>query len=315
MKWTTPVSIPEQHALVNYSAPTVFMGSCFSEHIAAMFRKMCLPSHANPFGIVFHPLAIERLITFAVNQQEIGSEDIFENNGIWNSFLAHSKMYGDFPGEFSTTLNGAVRELHHNLVNARHLVITYGTAWVYRHIESDQIVANCHKLPNKRFLKELLSPDQVAQSLEASIALVKTINPEIIVITTVSPVRHIKDGLVENARSKAHLLAGIHDAIAPKDNVHYFPAYEIMMDELRDYRFYKQDLIHPNEQAISFIWEKFKAVWFATETITTLNEVSQLKAAMAHKPIHPNSSNHKEFERQLAQKLAHFRAVNPHIDL
>lgn len=315
MKWTTPVSISNERTTIDYSAPTVFLGSCFSEHIAAQFRQVSLPGFSNPFGIVFHPLAIERLLTLAANQEEITASDIFENNGIWNSFLAHSKIHGDFPGEFAASLNGHIRELHRNLATARHLVITYGTAWVYRHIESDQIVANCHKLPNKKFLKELLTTDQVTQSLEASIAMAKIINPDLVIITTVSPVRHIKDGLVQNARSKAHLLAGIHPLISARDQVHYFPSYEIMTDELRDYRFYKEDLIHPNDQAISFIWEKFKAAWFTPETVSLIKEVVQLKTAIAHKPIHPNSTTHREFEQQLAQKIAAFRAANPHIEI
>jgi hypothetical protein len=283
--------------------------------MASQFSRVSLPYLANPFGIVFNPMAIERLLSLAVNQEELTTQDVFENNGVWNSFLAHSKVYSLSSGQLLTNLNQLILSLYEYLKTAQHLIITYGTAWVYRHIESDQLVANCHKLPNKKFLKELLTPDQIAESLAASIAIVKTINPTIVTVATVSPIRHIKDGMVQNSQSKAHLLAGIHQIIEPKSNVLYFPSYEIMMDELRDYRFYKEDLIHPNDQAIAYIWERFIGSFMTKNTQDLMQEVTQLKTALAHKPIQPNSSAHSDFAQQLEQKIVAFKQNHPHIIL
>ena len=187
------------------------------------------------------------------------------------------------------------------LKNASHCIITFGTAWIYRFSETDEIVANCHKIPQKKFAKELLSVNQISESIQNIISFLTSINPEITVIFTISPVRHLKDGFVENSQSKAHLIAAIN-VISKDKNIFYFPSYEIMMDELRDYRFYGEDMIHPNQIGIQYIWEKFINTWFFEETIPIMHEIEVIQKAILHKPFNENSEKHQAFLENLEGK-------------
>jgi hypothetical protein len=199
------------------------------------------------------------------------------------------------------------------LQKVTHIVITLGTAWVYRHIETDRIVANCHKIPQKKFLKELLSVDDVTQSLDAILAMVKSVNPNVNVLLTVSPVRHLKDGFVENTRSKSHLLSGIHQIVDSRKKVYYFPSYEIVMDELRDYRFYKSDMVHPNQLAVDYIWNKFSSVWLSEVGLSTLKIVGNIQNKKAHKPFNPHSIAHQEFLTKLQSEIDELQEKYPQI--
>ncbi|GAG96622.1 unnamed protein product, partial [marine sediment metagenome] len=185
-------------------------------------------------------------------------------------------------------------------------IITLGTAWVYRFIETNELVGNCHKVPQKKFLKELLSIDEIVVSLENIISLIKDFNPKTTILFTVSPVRHLKDGFIENSQSKAHLLAAIHQVIENTTSgarIHYFPSYEIMLDDLRDYRFYKRDMIHPNLTAIDYIWEKFQQAWLDDKTTSIMKEVDTIQKGLAHIPFNPKSEQHQQFLKNLQHKI------------
>ncbi len=211
-------------------------------------------------------------------------------------------------------MNTAIQTTHTQIVESTHIIITLGTSWVYRHIESDKIVANCHKIPQKKFLKELLSVDEIRESLEAIIALIKSVNQQANIVFTVSPVRHIKDGFIENTQSKSHLIAAMHHVVDIRNAIHYFPSYEIMMDELRDYRFYAEDMIHPNQTAINYIWEKFTNVWISESAKQTIQEVATIQNGIAHKAFHPNSEQHQEFLKNLQLKIEKLQGEFPSID-
>jgi len=192
-------------------------------------------------------------------------------------------------------------------------LITLGTAWFYRFIETDKIVANCHKIPQKNFLKEVLYVKSIIESLEAIIELVKSVNPKVLILFTVSPIRHIKDGFIENTQSKSHLISAIHQVIEPRKGTYYFPSYEIMMDELRDYRFYSEDMLHPNPTAVNYIWEKFQSVWISSETEKVMNDVNIVQKGMKHKPFNPESEQHKAFLKSLEDKKSQLSQQFPHI--
>ena len=256
MKLTTPIKLSRQNPPINYSSKVLLLGSCFAQNMGAKLEYYKFQQCTNPFGILFHPVAIEKLITRAIDQNWFTSKDVFLQNEQWHCFLAHSKLSNTSEENLISALNSALEKLRTSLEEASHVVFTFGTAWVYRHLENDTIVANCHKVPQKEFVKQLLSPDDVSDVLLGIETKLRTINPRCSIINTVSPVRHIKDGLLANSRSKAHLIAGVQEIVSPEKLNHYFPSYEIMMDELRDYRYYKEDLIHPNETAIHLIWEK-----------------------------------------------------------
>ena len=210
-------------------------------------------------------------------------------------------------------LNESIKSTHLQIKNSTHIIITLGTAWVYRHLESDIIVANCHKVPQKQFAKELLSIEEISESLQAIVGLIRSVNPKAVIIFTVSPVRHLKDGFVENAQSKAHLIAAVHEVVEPRNYIHYFPSYEIMMDELRDYRFYDDDMVHPNTAAINYIWERFQESWIAKEALKTMDEVDSIQKGMCHKPFNSNSDAYKQFLQDLRSKQLKLQAQFPTI--
>ncbi len=303
MVFQTHIPLKKQkHHLINYNSKLLLLGSCFSEKIGNKLSYYKFQSEQNPFGILFHPKAIETFITKTTNKEKYTENDVFFHNERWHSFDAHSVLSSSSKEELLTSLNNNITSAFQQLKSASHVIITLGTAWVYREIATDTIVANCHKIPQKIFLKELLTVEEVSESLEAINSLIKSINPETTIVYTLSPVRHIKDGFIENQRSKAHLLSAIHQTNEPRNNTHYFPSYEIMMDELRDYRFYAEDMIHPNQTAINYIWEKFSEVWFSEEAIETMKEVETIQKGFAHKPFNPNSEAHLLFLKKLQQK-------------
>jgi len=318
MKLQTKIPLNKQpHNQIDYDSKVLLLGSCFSENIGDKFKYYKFQSTVNPFGILFHPLAIENLITKAINNDYYTEADLYFNNEQWCCLDAHSRLNSVSKEELLATLNTQIDETSKQLNNLTHAVITLGTAWVYRHIASDAIVANCHKSPQKQFLKELLSVEQISESLQAIIALVRSVNPKVNFIFTVSPVRHIKDGFIENTQSKSHLITAIHQVIKGNRSLSevevYFPSYEIMMDELRDYRFYNADMIHPNDLAIDYIWEKFRHVWISEHIETTMQEVDSVQKGLKHKPFNTKSEAHQLFVtklqshiKDLCEKYSHF---------
>ncbi|MFY0630311.1 MAG: GSCFA domain-containing protein [Flavobacteriaceae bacterium] len=298
---------------IDYSSKVFLLGSCFSENIGEKFNYFKFQSNQNPFGILFHPKAIETFISNAINKKEHTEEDIFLLNERWHCFDAHSQLSSPSKEELLENLNFAIEKTNKQLTESTHIIITLGTSWVYRLIESDTIVANCHKVPQKKFLKEILSTDEITESLEAVITLIRDLNPDVNFIFTVSPVRHLKDGFVENQQSKAHLIAAIHQVIEPRKKTHYFPSYEIMMDELRDYRFYGEDMIHPNQTAINYIWEKFNAAWISEDALSTEQEVDRIQKGLNHRPFNAESEEHQKFLHSIQQKITLLKNQHPHI--
>jgi len=314
MKFQTEIPLQKQpFNLLDYKSEIVLLGSCFAENISEKLDYYKFKHFSNPFGILFHPIAIEKLIQNAINEHIYTSEDVFFLNEQWHCFDAHSRLSDISQEVLLQNLNEHSKTLLKRLQMASHLVITLGTAWVYRYIETDTIVANCHKVPQKKFHKELLSVDEISQSLEATISLVNLINKSCKVLFTVSPVRHIKDGFVENTLSKAHLISAVHQIVEQNKSCFYFPSYEIMMDELRDYRFYKTDMLHPNELAISHIWESFCNVWMSSQALSTMEKVDQIQKALAHKPFNPNSDSHQAFLAKTQALIADVQAQFSHI--
>tara|TARA_B110000211_G_scaffold11170_1_gene11744 strand:+ start:1380 stop:2330 length:951 start_codon:yes stop_codon:yes gene_type:complete len=311
MKLTTPIKLSRQNPPINYSSKVLLLGSCFAQNMGAKLEYYKFQQCTNPFGILFHPVAIEKLITRAVNQIWFTSKDVFLQNEQWHCFLAHSKLSNTSEEDLISALNLALEKLRFSLLEASHVVFTFGTAWVYKHLEKDTIVANCHKVPQKEFVKQLLSPDDVSDVLLGIETKLRTINPTCSIINTVSPVRHIKDGLLANSRSKAHLIAGVQEIVSPEKLNYYFPSYEIMMDELRDYRYYKEDLIHPNETAIYLIWEKFLSSWVASETFEIQKKIAVIQNGLLHIPFNEHSKAHIHFKKDLETKISEIKEQLP----
>lgn len=296
---------------IDYRSKVLLMGSCFSEHIGGKLEYFKFQNETNPFGIVFHPLAIERLITRAINEEEFSEEDVFCHQDQWHCFDAHSILSATSKAACLKNLNDGLSKLKHSLSEASHVILTFGTAWVYRHLDSDTVVANCHKIPQKKFSKELLSVAEVSASIDRITTLLMSVQPSITIIGTVSPVRHLKDGFVENTRSKAHLITGLHDIVEDQRGVHYFPSYELMMDELRDYRFYAEDMLHPNQTAILLIWDKFSSVWLDPSTHKLSEQIEVVQKGLRHRPFNETGEAHQKFLQGLQQKITHIQQQLP----
>ena len=311
MKLTTPIKLSRQNPPINYSSKVLLLGSCFAQNMGAKLEYYKFQQCTNPFGILFHPVAIEKLITRAVNHTWFTSKDVFLQNEQWHCFLAHSKLSNTSEEDLISALNLALEKLRFSLLEASHVVFTFGTAWVYRHLENDTIVANCHRVPQKKFVKQLLSPDDVSDVLLGIETKLRTINPTCSIINTVSPVRHIKDGLLANSRSKAHLIAGVQEIVSPEKLNYYFPSYEIMIDELRDYRYYKEDLTHPNQTAIAIIWNAFTGSWICPETAALQKKIATIQSGMLHTPFNENSKAHIHFKKELEVQISQVQKALP----
>ena len=300
MKLQTNISIKQQaDNLIDYHSKILLLGSCFSENIGNKLSYYKFQSKQNPFGILFHPKAIENLISRAIKEELYTEKELTFNNERWHCLDAHSSISAADKNVLLKNLNSALIHTKKQLKEATHVFITLGTSWVYRYSETNAIVANCHKIPQKEFSKELLSVAEVSKILEQCIALLKSINKTVSVTFTVSPVRHLKDGFIENTRSKAHLIAAIHTVINSENNTYYFPSYEIVMDELREYRFYNEDMLHPNTIAINYIWGKFVSTWFSRESQDTMQEVDTVQRGISHRPFNEKSEQHQQFLKKL----------------
>ena len=313
MELQTHIAFTPEEAQIDYASKVLLLGSCFTENIGAKLDYFKFQHLQNPFGIVFHPLAIETLVTRAVHDNTFNGEDVFERDGQWYCFEAHSSVTASSKESLVNLLNERLHELSSYLADASHIVITLGTAWVYKHLELNTAVANCHKIPQRHFTKELLTVEEISTSIEKSIQLIRTHNPTATLIKTVSPVRHIKDGLVENSRGKAHLLAAVQAVVQRSENGFYFPSYELMMDELRDYRFYADDMLHPNTTAIQYIWQRFKKVWISTETETLQKKIGSIQAGLRHRPFNVNGKEYQKFQQQLRRAIELVRQELPHV--
>ncbi|GAA3649046.1 GSCFA domain-containing protein [Flavivirga jejuensis] len=319
MKLQTKILLQKQsNNLIDYNSNMLLLGSCFVENIGKKLDYFKFKNTQNPLGILFHPKAIENLVSDAINEKTYTEEDIFFHNEQWHCFDAHSKLSNTSKDDLLINLNKNIRSTKQQIQESTHVVITFGTVWVYRSVETKEIVANCHKIPQKQFTKELLSVGEVYTSIKTLVSLIKSINSEASIIFTVSPVRHIKDGFIENTQSKAHLITGIHQFLNQKSSIanrqsFYFPSYEIMMDELRDYRFYTEDMIHPNKTAINYIWERFQEVWMASIAYKTMGEIDVIQKGLQHKPFNPNSEAHQKFLQNIAVKKNEIQSQFLHI--
>ena len=286
-----PPDLPEK---INHRDKIMLSGSCFTEHMSAKFNHYKFQIMDNPHGILFNPVSLARSIQACIAKQAYTEKDIFQDQGIWASWDFHSRYAHTDPALSLASMNQATETGHHFLKNAQWLILTFGSAFVYQ-LEDGRVVANCHKAPAKLFRKRLLSVEEVLSEIDNLIHRLFLFNPGIRIIFTISPVRHLRDGFVENNRSKAVLIQAVHHLVNKFDNIFYFPSYELVIDDLRDYRFYAEDMVHPNYQATNYVWEKFAASSITDSTLETMKEIHKLKAAVLHKPLHPDSVNHRQF--------------------
>lgn len=310
MEFRTQIPLHPQEPKLDHSSKVLLLGSCFVENIGKKLEYFKFRNLLNPFGILFHPSAIRTFLENVRSKRLFSEEDIFYHNESWHYFGAHSDLNGSEKSEILARLNSAVEETRQFLETATHVIITPGTAWGYRFRETGEVVANCHKVPQKNFSKELL---EVKEDLLTCVEMIQELNPSAAIIFTVSPVRHLKDGFVENQQSKAKLTCGVHDVLSETSLTNYFPSYELMMDELRDYRFYAEDMVHPNPVAIDYIWKKFAETWISAEAGQVMKKIDSIQKGLAHRPFNEASAAHQKFVRDLQNKIRELEAEYPQI--
>ena len=288
---------------ITHESNCLFIGSCFSDDISKKFEAGGLNILTNPFGTLFHPLAILNLF----EDVDIDST-CFQRDDVWLSWLASGVIFGFSKDELVFKLNSLKNELHNYLKECDFLFLTLGTAIGYRLKSTNQLVANCHKMPMSLFYKELTNATEMTNHWLKLIEKIKSINPSIEIVFTVSPVRHIKEGVIENNISKSQLFSLIY---LLKEN--YFPSYEIVNDELRDYRFFKEDLVHPNQQAIDYVWEKFRDSYMDIKTNVLIDEVMSIRRMLHHKTLYINSAESIKFQEKLKEKINGINMILPNI--
>lgn len=290
------------HFDCSYKTPTLAVGSCFAENMGARLSDLRLPTAINPFGILYNPISIAHCLNYLVTDAIFTENDIFETQGLWHSWQHHGKFSSPKKDEILRGVNESLSEARQFFKNVKRLIITLGTANVFIEKQSGEVVANCHKVPASHFDRKRLSVDDIVESLSQCFNKITAQNNDIQVIITVSPIRHIKEGLIENQRSKAVLLLATEALCNKLPNVHYFPAYEIMMDDLRDYRFYEADMIHPNNQAIDYIWQAFSDTFFTDDTKKIIDDVRKVQLMQQHRPLHPDTEEYQLFVNNLKKK-------------
>ncbi len=313
MEFRTNFKIQPGEPKIDYSSSIFLIGSCFVDNIGEKLEQAKLKNLRNPFGIFYHPAAIENFFSRVVYERTYTGEEVFNHNERWHCYEAHSVLSNPNRDKLVEDLNENLRDTREFLEHATHVIITLGTAFGYRLKETGSFVANCHKVPQAQFEKELMPVGEVQARLQNCIELIKTVNPATTIIFTLSPVRHIKDGVVENQRSKSHLLAATGDLVENMKGIAYFPSYEIVMDDLRDYRFYDKDMLHPNSIAIDYIWNKFKEVWLSNDAIEVLKEINSIQQGLDHRPFNPESNAHQKFLFRLNERMETLKKTYPQI--
>lgn len=279
------------------------IGSCFADSIGDRFAENKFKVWNNRLGTVYNPHAIHQLLLFGLENKLPAPDHYLNEGGVHFNYHFHSSFSALQRGDLEHRIRTSVIEAHEFLRNADRVIITYGTAFVYRLKNNDEIVANCHKKPSAFFTKSLLKEREIIESFQRFHSKLKLINPRCKIILTVSPVRHLKDTLELNAVSKSVLRLSCHSVIGQFADVEYFPAYEILLDDLRDYRFYKTDRLHPTEEAVEYIWEKFAAAYFDKPAKQFIRAWKGIVQDLAHEPFHRESENHQQFLRSVLAKL------------
>ncbi|GET27508.1 GSCFA domain-containing protein [Prolixibacter sp. NT017] len=303
-RFRTKIDLPEYKKKLDYREKIVLMGSCFAENIGEKLTSRCFPVDVNPFGILYNPVSVGNSLEILMEQKRFEDEDIFFANGRWNSYHHHSRFSHQDQKICLEEINKRVTFGAEQLSQAGFLFITFGTAWVYENRDARKVVSNCHKQPAKQFHRYRLNVDETVNRWETLLTRLWEMNPGLQVIFTVSPIRHWKDGAHENQISKSVLFLVIETLLNrfEKGRIAYFPSYEIVMDELRDYRFYAPDMIHLSDTAVDYIWERFSDVLITRDSLSIMNRVEKLRRATEHRPFDEHGKDYRLFlDNQLTQ--------------
>lgn len=326
MNFMVDINIPAPAQTVAYQQPLLLVGSCFTEHIGNSLQEMKFEVLQNPNGILFDPQSVATSLVSYVQNKQYNEEDLFLLNEVWQSWQHHSRFSGMNKAEVVQMINASQQAAHDFLRKAEWLVITLGSSFSYRTTEAvpeDQranagpegAVANCHRAPSQWFRKHMMTIEETKSVLDNALHQVRYFNPKIKTIFTISPVRHLRDGVIDNNRSKARLLEVVHHLVNKFDRLYYFPAYELVIDVLRDYRFYDIDMAHPNYPATQFVLEKFMTNFVDEPSQQLAAGLKKLSIARRHKAFHPQTEAHQKFLQSQLIKAKELQAQYPFLDL
>ena len=296
----TEISLQPPTKQISLKDKILTIGSCFSDNIGNLLHRYKFDTLANPFGVIFNPISSLHLLQHAYMGQKLSDEKIIQNQGMFYHYDLHSEITSAEKDSLKSLIAKKIQETGEFLHQTDVLALTFGTAFVYRLLENKEVVANCHKMPARYFHKELLTPEQIILAFNE---LHKKLSPDTTIILTISPIRHIKDTLPLNSVSKSVLRLACHHLSESHPNVFYFPAFEMMMDDLRDYRFYEADMIHPNNIAIDYIWEHFSKLCINEKGNRFMHKWDKILKAIEHRPFHPYSEEHRHFLMNTLDKL------------
>ncbi|NLO70305.1 MAG: GSCFA domain-containing protein [Porphyromonadaceae bacterium] len=298
----TKLDIPKSSFEISHSDRILTLGSCFAENIGVKLQNAYFLSFINPFGVLYNPISVAKGIRTLLSDKEFTASDLIQSGSLWSSF-SHSSLFS------ATSAEESLQKINSRLIAARNflsatnvLMITFGTAWIFEYIKTGNIVANCHKIAANQFNRRRLSVEEIVSEFSEIIELLNKKNPNLKIIFTVSPIRHWKDGAHENTVSKSTLHLAVDQLEKKYNSVNYFPAFEIMIDELRDYRFYDSDMLHPSKQAVDYIWSKFSQTYFSDETNQLKKELQRLRADLNHRPLHIDTIEYQQFLEAVDKK-------------
>jgi len=315
MQFQIPIRIPVITPGIDYRQQIMLTGSCFTEHIGHRLAELKFNTLQNPNGILFDPISVCNSLISYMEARQYTTQELYYHHELYHSWAHHSRFSGPFAKDVIEGINRSQRQAGVFLKSTDWLIITLGSANSYRLASTGDTVANCHKAPAQTFEKHMHTTTEIITALDGMLYRLFRFNPKLKVIFTISPVRHIRDGIIENNRSKARLLEAVHHMVDKFDRLHYFPAYELVVDVLRDYRFYDIDLVHPNYAATQFVLEKFQETYMDEATSSLMEELDKIRIARAHKPFHPDSERHQAFRAKILGQIKALQDRHPYLAL
>ncbi len=298
---------------ITFEDSVMLLGSCFTEHIYERLHRFKFNVQQNPNGILFNPISIAQSFEDYISRRELHENEFFFQNGLWNHWQFHSSLSNSDLTIAKNTMNEKIFQAHNFLAKTNWLIITFGSAFVYD-LEDGKTVANCHKAPSNIFNRRMLSIDEIVDVYTKTIKSLLNYKPNLNIIFTVSPVRHLKEGFIENNRSKSILILAIEKIVQVFDCCHYFPSYELIIDDLRDYRFYAEDMVHPNYLATNYVWEKFSNACIDGKTRQVFKDLQLIQNALKHRPMHPETQEHKKFRAKTYNSILELTSRFPGMD-
>lgn len=311
----TSVEMPQGLPRFSQRDRLLLMGSCFATHIGTRLVGAKFACDVNPYGVLYNPLSISAALREALEEKVYGKDDLYEYNGLWHSPMHHGDFSAPTPEEALEHINMRLETLRTELKGLDVLIVTWGTAWVYEDIQTGRIAGNCHKKPEHCFRRRRLTVEEVTDNWLDLLGTLRKQNPHLQVLLTVSPIRHLRDGLHANQLSKSVLLLAADKLTGTMpDAAGYFPAYELLTDELRDYRFYAADMVHPSDIAVDYVWQRFCETCLTDEARQTMDECEAIRKDLAHKPFRPSSDSYKNFLEQILLKIDRLNEKYPYLD-